>query len=41
MTAPIASVSRPEQLAELFAATRLDLTPTEVEALDVASSSFE
>ena len=40
VTAPIASVSRPEQLPALMAATTLQLTGAEVAALDAASAPF-
>ncbi|HLT31081.1 MAG TPA: aldo/keto reductase [Myxococcaceae bacterium] len=38
VTAPIASVSRAEQLPDLLAATRIGLTPDEVTRLDIASA---
>jgi aryl-alcohol dehydrogenase-like predicted oxidoreductase len=38
VTAPIASVSRADQLPDLLAATRIDLTPDEVTRLDIASA---
>lgn len=40
VTAPIASASRPEQVAPLMAATRLALTAAEVRLLDGASAPF-
>ncbi|MBT1004101.1 aldo/keto reductase [Paenarthrobacter sp. DKR-5] len=40
VAAPLASVSRVEQLADLFAAVELDLTAEETAALDSASESF-
>ncbi len=40
VTAPIASVSRPEQLAALMAAPSLELTQAEVAALDESSEAF-
>lgn len=40
VTAPIASVSRPEQLDALMAAPSLRLTPEDVAALDEASQDF-
>lgn len=40
ITAPIASVSRPDQLPALMAAATLDLTQAEVAALDESSEAF-
>jgi aryl-alcohol dehydrogenase-like predicted oxidoreductase len=40
ITAPLASASKPEQLADLFAAADLQLTAAEVAALDEASKTF-
>lgn len=40
ITAPLASASRPEQLADLFAAAELQLTAGEVDRLDEASKTF-
>src|SRR5690606_13051759 len=40
VTAPIASVSRPEQLDALMAAPALDLSADDVAALDEASRGF-
>lgn len=40
VAAPLASVSKVEQLDDLFAAAELDLTPEEVSVLDSASESF-
>ena len=40
ITAPIASVSRPDQLPALMAAANLDLTQSEVAALDESSEAF-
>lgn len=40
ITAPIASASKPEQLAAIMAAPKLELTADEISKLDVASASF-
>ncbi|MCP1733803.1 aryl-alcohol dehydrogenase-like predicted oxidoreductase [Bradyrhizobium japonicum] len=38
VTAPIASATRPEQVATLVAATKLELSKDQVERLDAASA---
>ena len=38
VTAPIASATRPEQVAPLVAATKLELSKDQVERLDAASA---